>query len=190
MPAGRTRALVGLIDPGTLHFGRGVIALQDTQMIYVVEFPHQGNPRAWFAFDKEDLARKVHARHTGERVIFGTATPRQLLAATGHTPESAAARSEQAAIFTLGEAHGWDTTLYRADYLLGDGVYDAEPFSEFEACVAAIAADLQLCRVYMSDDAATAALYGDPLYSTDDGFHAHMALREQLIAMEVISDDL
>jgi hypothetical protein len=179
-----------MIDPGPLHFGRGVMALQDTQMIYVVEFPHQGNPRAWFAFDKEDLVRKVHARHTEERVIFGTATPRQLLAATGHSPESAPARTEQTAIFALGETHGWDKTLYRADYLLGDGVYDAEPFSEFEACVAAIAAGLNLCRVYMSDGAATAALYGDPLYSADDGFHAHMALREQLIAMEVIADDL
>jgi hypothetical protein len=56
-------------------------------MIYVVEFPHQGNPRAWFAFERDDLVRKVRARHAGERVIFRAATPRELLGETGHSPE-------------------------------------------------------------------------------------------------------
>jgi hypothetical protein len=159
-------------------------------MIYVVEFPHQGNPRAWFAFERDDLVRKVRARQPGERVIFRAATPRELLGETGHSPESADARNEQIEIFRLAEIHGWDTTLYRADYLLDEGIYQAEPVPEFEACVAAVGADLRECRVYLSDGAATAALYSDPLYSGRDGFHAHMALREQLIALEVISDDL
>lgn len=30
-------------------------------MIYVVELPDQGDPRAWFAYDDEDFARKVAA---------------------------------------------------------------------------------------------------------------------------------
>lgn len=28
-------------------------------MIYVVEIPDQGHPRAWFAYDKEDFAHKM-----------------------------------------------------------------------------------------------------------------------------------
>lgn len=159
-------------------------------MIYVVEFPHQARPSAWFAFEEQDFARKVQARHAGGRVIFAAATPRQQLEATGHAPDSPDARAEYAGLFELAEGHGWDTVLYRADYLLGDGVYQAEPISEFDACVAAIAHDLRACRVYLSDGAATAALYRDPLYDGREGFHAHMALREQLIALEVIADDL
>lgn len=159
-------------------------------MIYIVEFPHQARPSAWFAFDKEDFARKVQARRSGGQTLFATATPRQLLEAAGHTPDSSGARDAQAGLFELAEAHGWDTPLYRADYLLGDGVYQAEPVSEFEAHVAAIAEDLQTCRVYMSDEAATNALYRDPLYDGREGIYAHVALRDQLIALEVISDDL
>jgi hypothetical protein len=86
--------------------------------------------------------------------------------------------------------YGWDTPLYRADYLLGRGVYQAEPVAEFEACFAAIKHDLKTCRMYLSDAEAAAELYRDPLYAGREGFFAHMALREQLIAMEVISDDL
>jgi len=159
-------------------------------MIYVVEFPHEGHPRAWFAFDKEDLARKVNSAHAGDWIIFSVATPRQRLEVARHTPDASAAPAEQPEIFALAEQHGWDTPVYRADYLLGTGVYQTAPISEFEACVAAAGSGLRECRVYLSDGAATTALYGDPLYSGRDGFHAHMALREQLIALEVISDDL
>ena len=159
-------------------------------MIYVVEFPHQARPSAWFAFEKEDFARKVRAKRAGDRVIFAAETPRRQLEATGHTPDSPEARSAQAGIFELAEAHGWDTPLYRADYLLGDGIYQAEPVSEFDAHVVAIAHGLQTCRIYLSDEAATNALYRDPLYDGREGLYAHLALREQLIALEVISDDL
>ncbi len=159
-------------------------------MIYVVEFPHQARPSAWFAFDKDDFARKVRAKRTGDRVIFEIGTPRQLLEAAGLAPDLAAARGEQPRIFDLAEKHGWDTPLYRADYLLGSCAFQAEPLSEFDAHVAAIVDGLQNCRIYLSDEAATAALYRDPLYDGREGLYAHVALREQLIAMEVISDDL
>jgi len=158
-------------------------------MIYVVEFPHEARPSAWFAFEEQDFARKVQVRHAGNRTLFATATPRQLLETAGQVPDSPGARTEYSGIFDLAKIHGWDTVLYRADYLLGEGVYQAEPVSEFDACVAAIARSLRACRVYLSDEAATAALYRDPLYDGREGFHAHMALREQLIALEVISDD-
>ena len=34
------------------------------------------------------------------------------------------------------------------------------------------------------------ALHSDPLYAGREGFYAHMALRDQLIALEVLSDDM
>jgi hypothetical protein len=62
--------------------------------------------------------------------------------------------------------------------------------NEFDVCVAALAHDLKDCRVYLSDELAIGALQSDPLYDKYDGFYAHMALREQLVAMEALEDDL
>ena len=41
-------------------------------MIYVLELPGQGEPRAWFAFDKEDFARKMRtlANPQEERLVY------------------------------------------------------------------------------------------------------------------------
>jgi len=41
-------------------------------MIYVVELPTQGYPRAWFAYDKEDFAGKMAtlASPEGERIVY------------------------------------------------------------------------------------------------------------------------
>lgn len=41
-------------------------------MIYVVELPDQGHPRAWFAYDKEDFAHKMVTLATlhGERFVY------------------------------------------------------------------------------------------------------------------------
>ena len=41
-------------------------------MIYVVELPDQGYPRAWFAYDKEDLAHKILslAILQSERIVY------------------------------------------------------------------------------------------------------------------------
>ncbi|QJD29223.1 hypothetical protein [Methylococcus geothermalis] len=160
-------------------------------MIYVVEVTSPGKANAWFAFDREDFSRKVRvAKERDGCVIFAVATPRKLLEAAGLTPESPAARASHATIFELADKHGWDTELYRADELLGEGVYESEPVSEFEACVAALAEGLEACRIYLSDESATNALYGDPFYQGREGFAAHRALRDQLIALEVISDDM
>ena len=90
----------------------------------------------------------------------------------------------------LAASNGWDTVLYRADYLLGQGRYRLELVAEAAACRAAVKHDLKTCRIYPSDEEAAAELYRDPLYAGREGFAAHMALREQLIAMEVISDEL
>ena len=160
-------------------------------MIYVVEVPEEGKPFAWFAFEEEDLARKVQNTKNREGwTIFESATPRGLLEAKGKTPETPGAESDHGDIFELAKTHGWDTALYRADYLLGQGKYQTESVEKFEACFAAVKHDLKTCRMYLSDEVAAAELYRDPLFDGREGFYAHMALREQLIAMEVISDDL
>ena len=41
-------------------------------MIYVVELPSKGHPRAWFAYDKEDFVRKMVtlASPEGERYVY------------------------------------------------------------------------------------------------------------------------
>lgn len=44
--------------------------------------------------------------------------------------------------------------------------------------------------MYLTDEQAIAALHRDPLYDPDEGFCAHMALREQLIAMEAMEEDI
>ncbi len=158
-------------------------------MIYVVEIPQEARPRAWFAFDQDDFVRKVRAR-TWDGVLYAEGSAKALLAAEGLMPDSVEARAALPGIFAAAETFGWETPLFRADYLFEPGAYVAEPVTEFEACVAAVADGLKACRVYLSDQSASNALYSDPIYDVYDGFHAHMALREQLIAMEVISDDL
>lgn len=155
-------------------------------MIHVLEVPRQGRALAWFAFDQTDLIGKIRAaRVRPDGQLHAVASPRQLLAAAGQAPDAAAPW-----IAALARQHGWDTPLYRADALLGEGIYQAEPVSELRACVAALVETLHTCRVYPDDQTALDALYRDPLYQGRDGFHAHMALREQLIALEVLADDL
>ena len=41
-------------------------------MIYVVELPDQGYPRAWFAYDKEDFVHKIktHISPQCERIVY------------------------------------------------------------------------------------------------------------------------
>lgn len=160
-------------------------------MIYVVEFPHQGPVRAWFAFNREDFLQKVHAMRAREgRVIYAAMSARERLTACGMTPDAADAAQTHAELFALAQAHGWDTPLYRADYLLGGGVMQTEPVDEFNASVAALLQDIKTCRVHLSDAQAIAALQHDPLYDPDEGFYANMALREQLIAMEAMEEDM
>jgi hypothetical protein len=158
-------------------------------MIYVVEFPHEGRPHAWFAFDRDDFVRKVRATRAREDwVIFEAFSARERLAAMA--PEAPDAAQAHADLFELAHIHGWDAPLYRADPVLGQGVLQAEPVDAFDASVAALAQALKACRVHLSDEQAIAALQREPLYDPDEGFYAHMALREQLIAMEAMEEDI
>lgn len=161
-------------------------------MIYVVEIPHTGKPKAWFAFNADDFERKVRAGKVGDpRTIFLAQSPREQLAALGLDPDAPDAPAAAPDIFARAEQHGWDTPWYRADYLLEEpGAWEVEPVEVLEAYAAAASDGLASCRIYLSDQAAETALYKDPLYQGREGFYAHIALREQLIALEVIADDL
>lgn len=98
-------------------------------MIFVVEIPHQADPSAWFAFDLDDLLRKIEQR--------------------------------------------------------APGLLDAA-----DAAVAGDAAAPH-CRIFWTDAEATAAFEraADPLWQ-GAGWRARLALREQLVATEVLADDL
>lgn len=160
-------------------------------MIYIVEIPREGRPKAWFAFDLADLGRKARqGREENGRVVYAALSAGEMLAAKGVVKDGPEARSKYAEVFELGDRHGWDTPLFRADYLLDEPGWHSNPVAELDAYVAAIGDGNSLCKVYLSDGAAEAALYQDPIYQGREGFYAHMALREQLIALEVISDDM
>ena len=153
-------------------------------MIHEVEVPREGHPRAWFAFDEDDLIGKIQARRIAPgRQIHAVATARELLAVSG-------ADSPPDWLAALAARYGWETPLYRADALLEPGHYQREPVNLLHAHLAALAAPLQRCRVHPDDESALEALHGDPVYQGREGFYAHMALREQLIALEVLADDL
>ena len=159
-------------------------------MIYVVEFPEQGRATSWFAFERQDFVRKVYVtdkRKSWE--IFDVVTVRELLEMLGTTPEASAVRDEFPGICNLGDEHGWDTPLYRAHYLLGEGVFQAEVITETDACVAA-PQRMKFCRIYWSDTQATAALENDPIFDNREGYWAREALREQLIALEILEGPL
>lgn len=160
-------------------------------MIYVVEVPEHAAPRAWFAYDEADFARKVAAGDTLEPwEIHDQLTARCLLEDMGHAEVDALARECYPAICALGDSHGWDTALYRADHLLGAGVLSAEPVSETAAHEAALAARGGLTCVYHGDRDAIGAFEGaDPRIAGQAHWHARRALYEQLVALEVLADD-
>ena len=106
-------------------------------MIFVLELPAASAPRAWFAFDEQDLLRKV--------VAAG-------LLPAGASPVHAKAAAEAAE---------------HALQARGD------------------------CRIWWTEYEATAAFehVDDPIWQ-GAGWRARWALREQLVALEVLGDDL
>jgi len=161
-------------------------------VIYVVELPEQGQPRAWFAYDDEDFARKVAASDPLQAwEIYDELTARGLLEDLGHPTLDAKAREAFPAICALGDVYGWDTPLYRADHLLGRGVFHAEPVTERDALSAALSARSGVTSyVYWTDRDAIGAFEGaDPRIAGKEHWWARRALYEQLVAIEVLADD-
>ena len=156
-------------------------------MIYVIEFPPQGKPHAWFAFEQQDLLRKIYAADSRkEWEIFDIVTARELLEMLDKTTETANIRDHFPVICSLADQHGWDTPLYRADYLFGEGVYQSVAVSEIDACIAALTSHTQACKIYWSDTQATAALDNEPIFDSAAGACARDALRDQLVALEIL----
>lgn len=118
--------------------------------------------------------------------IFDVATARELLGLLGKTAVMPEARDKFPAICNLGDEYGWDTPLYRADYLLGEGAFQPGAVIEIDACVAALTCRTKACKIYWSDQQATAALEGDPIFDNEAGSWAQDALRSQLVALEIL----
>lgn len=161
-------------------------------MMFIVEVSEGREPFAWFAYGEADFARKVAA---GDELrpweIHDVVTPRELLGLGGQSPESPTARATFPAICALGDRHGWDVPLYRADYLLGRGSYQPDAVSVMDAHLAALDRRGGAYHLYPSEDAALGALEDpDEAFLNAHGWRARHALREQLVAMEVVSDNL
>ena len=160
-------------------------------MIHVLELPDQGDAHAWFAYDDEDFLRKVAASDDlHEREIFDAVSTRELLDDLGHSGSDVDARARFPALCALGDAHGWDTTLYRADHLLGRGVFRTELVSQRDALAAALAARNGLSCIYWNDTEAVAAFEGgDPRIAGQALWRTRRSLYDQLVALEVLADD-
>lgn len=163
-------------------------------MIYVVHQPAGtgAEAMAWFAFDADDLLRKVAAADAlPAHAIWDRASPRELLALFDETPASPGVAERLPALCALGRQAGWDTPLHRADYLQDAGLYAAEPRRCEDACFAALRARGGQWRFYENEPHALAAVdLPDTLYDAPGGWRARWALRQQLIAVEALADDL
>ncbi|NML16152.1 hypothetical protein [Azohydromonas caseinilytica] len=160
-------------------------------MIFVLEMPAQAEPKAWFAYDADDLLRKVAAGDALQAwEIHDRATPRELLEMFDAAPETPGVHGRYPGICAMGEEYGWDTPLYRADHLLEPGTYRTGLVTPAQASEAALRARGD-CRIYWSESEATAAFERaeDPAW-TGGGWRARWALRAQLVATEVLADDL
>jgi hypothetical protein len=161
-------------------------------MIYVVEAPSQGEARAWFAFDDDDLLRKVAANDTrASHEIWDCASARELLDLFDETPGSEGVGERYPGVHALGTQFGWDTALFRADYLQQPSLYAPEPVRLVDACRAALRARGGEWRFYEGEQHALGAVdKPDALYDRAGGWRARWALRQQLIAVEALADDL
>lgn len=161
-------------------------------MIYVVEAPLHGTAHAWFAFDEDDLLRKVAAGDPkAAHEIWDNASARELLELFDETPANTGVDRRYPGICALGAAFGWDTPLFRADYLREPGLYAPEPVRLIDACRAALRGRGGDWRLYEGEQhALVAADRPDTLFDRAGGWRARWALRQQLIAVEALADDL
>ena len=122
-------------------------------VLLAFEAPHDGHPRV-LAFAGPDDFCEHYLAIGQDDVIFEAITARELAALASFgasTPETIhddAARHDTvddphlAGIIDLATRYGWDTPLYRADYLAGPRPYQPEPIDKFMAVAAFAAYDL------------------------------------------------
>lgn len=164
-------------------------------MIFVVEVPKEGEPLAWFAYDAEDLLTKVAGSDPLPWwEIHDQSTPRELIEMLDQDPADPGLADRLPALWSLVSEHGLDTPLYRADHL-GTAGYQASPVSMEEACEAALKARvgsaLQDVRIWWSEQEAVLASEDpvEPLFTRQGGWRCLHALREQLLALDVVAEN-
>jgi hypothetical protein len=162
--------------------------------IYVVEIPHQRKPSAWSALDQADFVKGVRSAHAASRsgdTLFEKVTARELAGQFGYEAEDVVRmREDDPFLLDLAEKHGWDRPLYRADYINGvAAAYQAEPISEYDACVAYIRQDLSSCLVYDTDEEALQAVQSGADWNRHGGVQAREALRAVLVRNSVLGID-
>jgi hypothetical protein len=169
-------------------------------MIFVVEVPHEGHPHAWFAYEGEDLLSKIAAEdECQEWEIFDRTSARELFDLVGAQPDAPDVGQAFPGISRLAQEHGLDTPLFRADHLLERGCYQPEAVTVEAACEAAIKRRkgpvedgglLRDYRIYWSEpDAVLAIESQDPFFAEKGNWRALHALREQLLALDVLAAD-
>jgi len=161
-------------------------------MIYIVEAPPHGDARAWFAFDDDDFLRKVAAGDPRlPHEIWDSISARELLNLFDEQPDRIGVNERLPGIHGLGVEFGWNTALFRADYLQEPGLYSPEPVRLVDACRAALRKRGGQWRFYEGEQHALIAVdKADALYDRPGGWRARWALRQQLIAVEALADDL
>lgn len=159
-------------------------------MIYVLECPAAGAPRAWFAYDSEDLVERVADRRgLSPWEVWDRRSVRELLAMCGEQPDAAGVAERLPALCALGATHGWDTLLFRADALLGEGLLSATAVDPLQACTATLDAGGLQTTIWPDEASAILALEDDTLAPWQGpGWRARHALREQLVATEALAD--
>lgn len=156
----------------------------------MLQLPADGVPRAWFAFDEEDLLRKT-AQATGraEWALWDRRSARELLDLFDCTPDTPGLDQRLPGIAALGREQGWDRPLVRADAVLGEGLYSAEPVTPVQACRAALTEGGALALLWPDEPAAVLAWEDDALPAwTELGWRARKALHEQLLATEALAE--
>ena len=90
-----------------------------------------------------------------------------------------------------GRPHAW-FAFDRDDFVRKvQATHETDPAAEdFDASVAVLERALKACRIYLDEESAIRALQREPLLDPKAGFYAHMALREQLIAMDAMEEDI
>lgn len=169
-------------------------------MIFVVEVPHDGHPHAWFAYEGEDLLGKIAAEDEFQPwEIFDRTSARELFDLVGAQHDAPGVSEAFPGISRLAQEFGLDTPLFRADHLLERGCYQPEAVTVEAACEAALkrrkspleeGGGLRDYRIYWSEPDAVLAIEGqDPFFAEKGNWRALHALREQLLALDVLAAD-
>lgn len=128
----------------------------------VLEVPHRGEPRAYAGVGRDSYLNGTYrAAERSGRAVFDRTTARELADNFGVDADAAPAEfaeADAAWVADLGAKHGWDTPLYRADWLLEEGAYQPEPVDEVDAAIAYNGHDLSGYYVVTSHDECLALL--------------------------------